>query len=154
MFEDQLSWLDNRLSEITAHEPLAPVFVYCHQSMYNTIAGSLKGQKWNGVRPDDALRAIFAKYPQVLLFNGHSHWVMESYRNAHFADNKLPNIFNTASTAYLWSTTDKEVSVAGSQGYYIKICGDCVLVLGRDFSQNKWIPEACYMVPAVVGTNG
>ncbi len=148
MYDDQLDWLEERLAAISAESPGEPIFVYCHQSMYDTIAGSLKDQDWNGIRSEDEenLRAILAKYPQVFLFNGHSHWIMESYRNAYFASNQLPNIFNTSSVGYLWSTTDKEVSVDGSQGYFVRVYENEVLVLGRDFAQHKWIPSACYVV--------
>lgn len=145
MHDDQLEWLDSRLKDIYSNDG-ERVFVYCHQSMYDTIAGSLKGHNWDGVRPDEKLKAILKKYPKVILFNGHSHWVMQSYRNAYFASDALPNIFNTSSAAYLWSTTDKEVSVMGSQGYYVRVYKDKVAVLGRDFVSRNWIPEACYIV--------
>lgn len=146
MHRDQLDWLEDRLEDITSNDKTAPVFVYFHQSLYNTIAGSLKGHNWNGVEPNDELQAILAKYPQVILFNGHSHWIMESYRNAYFASNKMSNVFNTSSVAYLWSTTDNEVEVSGSQGYYVDIYKDCVIVRGRDFATQKWIPSACYVI--------
>lgn len=146
LHDDQLLWLDARLEAITEETPGEPVFVYCHQSMYDTIAGSLKGQEWNGVRPESALREILAKYPQVILFNGHSHWVMQSYRNAYFSSNELPSVFNTSSVGYLWSTTDREESVSGSQGYYVRVYADEVLILGRNFSDSAWIPEACYSI--------
>ncbi len=146
---DQLQWLETRLEEITTKNPSRPVFLYSHQSTYDTIAGSLKGHNWNGIRPDEKLKSILAKYPQVLFFNGHSHWLMNSYRNAYFASDKMPNVFNTASVAYLWSTTDKEVEVAGSQGYYVSVYKDRVVVKGRDFSAKKWLPSACYTVKNV-----
>ena len=125
------------------------MFLYSHQSTYDTIAGSLKGHNWNGIRPDEKLKSILAKYPQVLFFKGHSHWLMNSYRNAYFASDKMPNVFNTASVAYLWSTTDKEVEVAGSQGYYVSVYKDRVVGKGRDFSAKKWLPSACYTVKNV-----
>lgn len=145
LFDDQLNWLDERLADITAKKD-APVFVYSHQSLYNTIAGSLKGQNWNGIEQNDKLQAILAKYPNVILFNGHSHWIMQSYRNAYFSTNKMSNAFNTSSVAYLWSTTDTEIEVAGSQGYYVDIYKEAVVIRGRDFTTKKWIPSACYIV--------
>ena len=95
---------------------------------------------------DERVREILKKYPQVYFFNGHSHWDMNSHGNAHLATNDLPNVFNTASVAYLWTSYDNPTGeyLRGSQGYYIYVYEDKVLVLGRDFEQEKFIPSACY----------
>lgn len=149
--DTQLSWLDSRLSAASASDKNKPIFVYLHQSLYNTVAGSFKGQGWNGIMQDAALRDILAKYPQVYMFNGHSHWDMNSRGNLYAADGKLPNILNTASVAYLWDSADNPTGdyLRGSQGYYVTVYADKVVVRGRDFEQGKWIPSACYVL-----TNG
>lgn len=36
------------LAKDTAANPEKPVFVMLHQSLYNTVAGSLPGQNWDG----------------------------------------------------------------------------------------------------------
>ncbi len=142
----QLDWFENRLKTITSQEPNKQIFVYLHQSLYNTIAGSFKGQGWSGVMQDQRLREILKKYPQVYLFNGHSHWDLNSVGNMHNATSELPNIFNTASVGYLWSSYDNPTGdyLRGSQGYYIRVYHNKVLVLGRDFEQGKYISSACY----------
>ncbi len=144
--QDQLDWFDNRLNEITTAEPNKPVFVYLHQSLYNTIAGSFEGQGWDGVTQDSELRAIVKKYPQIYMFNGHSHWDLNTRGSMHAKDSELPNVFNTASVAYLWSSYYIPTGeyLKGSQGYYIKVYEDKVMVLGRDFETGKWIPSACF----------
>ncbi len=144
--ETQLTWFENKLKDITTKEPNKQVFVYLHQSLYNTVAGSFKGQGWNGIMQDERVREILKKYPQVYFFNGHSHWDMNSYGNAYMATSDLPNIFNTASVAYLWTSYDNPTGeyLRGSQGYYIYVYEDKALVLGRDFELNKFIPSACY----------
>ena len=144
--ETQLTWFENKLKEVTAKEPNKQVFVYLHQSLYNTVAGSFKEQGWNGIMQDARVREILKKYPQVYFFNGHSHWDMNSYGNAHLATNDLPNVFNTASVAYLWTSYDNPTGeyLRGSQGYYVYVYADKVLVLARDFEKNKFIPSACY----------
>lgn len=55
-----------------------------------------------------SLREIFKKYPQVYLFNGHSHWDMNSPMNMLKATAELSNIFNTASVGYLRSSYDNQ----------------------------------------------
>lgn len=46
--EAQLKWFDELLAKDTAANPEKPVFVMLHQSLYNTVAGSLPGQNWDG----------------------------------------------------------------------------------------------------------
>ena len=87
-----------------------------------------------------------AKYPQIYMFNGHSHWDMNTRGSMHDKSDGLPNIFNTASVAYLWSSFYVPTGeyMRGSQGYYVKIYDGKVLVMGRDFENGKWIPSACF----------
>lgn len=99
--DSQLEWFEGRLKDLTESEPNKPVFVYLHQSLYNTIAGSFPGQNWDGVVQDEKLRAIVKKYPQVCMFNGHSHWDLNTRGSMHDRSDGLPNIFNTASVGYL-----------------------------------------------------
>lgn len=142
----QLDWFDRKLAEITQKEPYKPVFVYLHQSLYNTIAGSFPGQGWDGIMQEDAFKNIVKKYPQIHMFNGHSHWDLNTRGSMHGRTKELPNIFNTASVAYLWSSFYIPTGeyMRGSQGYYVKVYADKVLVLGRDFVNGKWIPSACF----------
>lgn len=142
----QLDWFDSRLSQITSANPDKPVFVYLHQSLYKTVAGGFEGQGWNGVVQDGAFKAIVAKYPQIYMFNGHSHWDLNTRGSMHDRSDGLPNIFNTASVAYLWNSFYVPLVeyAEGSQGYYVKVYKDKVLVLGRDFVNNRWLPSACF----------
>lgn len=148
--DTQLSWFEQRLDVLTKEDNQKPIFVYLHQSLYNTIAGSFKGQGWNGVYngADNKLRNILKNYPQVIMFNGHSHWDMNSVGNMYKADGNLPNIFNTGAVSYLWSSYDipKGEYLKGSQGYYIRVYYNKVLVLGRDFETNQYISSACYVI--------
>lgn len=76
-----------------------------------------------------------------------SHWDLNSNRTMYVKDDRVPNIFNTASVAYLWSSYYKNEGeyLKGSQGYYVEVYNDKVLVLGRDFVESKWIPSACFI---------
>lgn len=44
------------MAEITAKDLNKPVFVLLHQSFYNTVAGSLPGQGWDGVSNEDTVQ--------------------------------------------------------------------------------------------------
>lgn len=145
--DDTLAWLDSKLSE--NRDSSRPTFIFLHQSLYNTVSGSLPGEGWNGVSNDDALRAVLANYPEAIMFNGHSHWTMDSKGNMYEATEELPiNIFNCASVSYLWSGYNYVggENLEGSQGYYVEIYEDRILVKGRDFISNKWISSAQYCI--------
>lgn len=148
MSDAQLQWFDNLMASLTAEQANKPVFVYLHQSLYDTIAGSFEGQGWNGIVQDSAFRQIVSKYSQIVMFNGHSHWDLNSIGNMHSAGDGLPSIFNTASVAYLWDSFYIPTGeyLLGSQGYYLRVYQDKVLVLGRDFANKKWLPNACYVI--------
>jgi hypothetical protein len=145
----QLDWLDNRLWNIAKYEGDQPVFVFSHQSLTNTVAGSSTSQGWSGVIQDSALRFILNKYPNTFLFTSHSHWQLSS-RNEMFQDNSTygstlgTTMFNTASITNLWCDDDKYID--GSQGLHVEVYNDKVVVSGRDFLRKKWIPSAKFTV--------
>lgn len=145
--DKQLSWFDNKMQQLTSSEPNKPVFVYLHQSLYNTIAGSLPGQGWDGIIQDSQFKAIVEKYKQIVMFNGHSHWDMNTRGSMYSKGANTPTIFNTASVGYLWSSFYIPAGeyLKGSQGYYVKVCKDKILVYGRDFTTNQYIPSACFV---------
>ena len=148
MSDEQLTWFDNRMAEITAEDPNKPVFVFLHQSFYNTVAGSLPGQGWDGVVDEEKLKAVMEKYGQIILTNGHSHWELNSDSNMYAGDTTVPVAFNTASVSYLWTSYNVMGGehLDGSHGYYFRIYDDKIVVLGRDFESQKFVPSACYVI--------
>lgn len=160
----QLEWFEKQLKKAKAESATKPVFVYLHQSIYETIAGSFAGQNWDGIvnahtsadddSPRAKLTAILKKYPQVVMFDGHSHWDLDSMGNIHQRNKNsdgLPTILNTASVGYLWSTFNdlndiKGTFEEGSQGYYVRVYDDKVVVMGRDFKSGKYVASAMYEI--------
>lgn len=135
----QLAWLDERLQQNASE--LKPIFLFLHQPLQNTVAGSLIHQDWYGVTEDAELKAIIEKYPQIILFTGHTHWELGAPFT--YYDHK-PAMFNAASIAYLW--TDEDEPKQGSQGYYVEVYSDHVLVRGRDFMNQQWLADVEYKV--------
>ena len=68
---------------------------------------------------------------------------MESERNMKARSKDLPTIFNTAAIGYM---SDGKNNVEGSQGYFVKVYKDRVVVSGRDFANEKWLASAQYLV--------
>ncbi|TVX94720.1 hypothetical protein FPZ44_12625 [Paenibacillus agilis] len=142
--ETQLKWLDEKLSENAS--PDKPKFIFHHQPLKNTVAGAnegtLKTNYWYGVRQDTELKKILTKHPQSILFSGHTHWELGAKDTMYNA--KYATMFNAAATSYLY--TDENKSKDGSQGYFVEVYDDKVLVKGRDFRNDKWIPNAQFEV--------
>lgn len=128
----------------TAAAPEQPVFLFLHQPLKDTVAGSLESQEWYGVTQDKELRSILAKHPQTLLFTGHTHWELEVDNTMYPGNGETATMFNAASVAYLWTNADEHK--AGSQGFYVEVYADKVLVRGRDFTTGSWIEAAQYEV--------
>ena len=144
----QLEWFDNRMKEITKEDPNKPVFVLLHQGVYDTVAGTLPGQGWDGVVQETALKNIIKKYGQIIMFAGHSHWELNSESSFYPGDEEMSVALNTASVGYLWSSYNISGGefADGSHGYYVKVYEDKIVFLGRDFENGLYIPSAMFMV--------
>ncbi|MBW5448760.1 metallophosphoesterase [Cohnella sp. CFH 77786] len=140
--EEQLAWLDAKLGEDAS--PGKPVFVFLHQPLKDTVAGTVEPHKWYGVTEDEELKRVLSKHRQAILFTGHGHWELGSPLTYYDGAGKLPAMFNAASVAYLW--TDEDERKEGSQGYYVEVYADHVRVRGRDFSTGKWVEAAQFRV--------
>ncbi len=152
--DETLEWLDETLAKDRVEGK--PIFLFIHQSIYNTIAGSLPGQGWDGVENFTRFNKVLKKYPEVLMFNGHSHWTLDSEKCMYDGGENFPNIFNTASVAYLWTSYDvqKGENLEGSQGYYIRVYEDKTAVLGRDFTTGEWVASAQFISEYKTNGNG
>ncbi|OPA75151.1 hypothetical protein BVG16_21320 [Paenibacillus selenitireducens] len=138
--EMQLTWLEHQLSEQEAlHHP---VFIFVHEPLKNTVAGSQNRFGWHGIRQDRELKWILSKYPQSILFTGHTHWELGAQDTMY--QTKYATMFNAGSVGYLW--TDDDELKEGSQGFYVEVYDDKVLVKGRDFKHHSWIYEAQYVI--------
>ncbi len=144
--DETLEWLNETLAE--DRNVNRPTFVFLHQSIYDTVSGSLPGQGWDGVENFAKFKKVLSNYPEVIMFNGHSHWTLDSERCMYERNDSLPTIFNTASVAYLWTSYDitKGENLDGSQGYYVRVYEEMIEVLGRDFITGEWVSSAQFRI--------
>lgn len=142
---DVLRWLDETLKKDTDGKP---VFLFLHQPMLNTVSGSSTSEGWSGISNHKELKSVLDKYPNVIMFNGHTHWILDSDNCMFDGDGKTATIFNTASVAYLWHSYDVPTGerMTGSEGYYIRVYEDKIAVLGRNFVTGEWVSSAQFIV--------
>ncbi|KGP83499.1 MULTISPECIES: metallophosphoesterase family protein [unclassified Paenibacillus] len=150
MSAEQLDWLETKLSEQASSEQ--PIFVFLHQPLMDTVAGSMKEQGWYGVNQDTTLKAVLSRYPQAILFSGHTHWQLEAQRTIYEGGGQMPTMFNASSVAYLW--TDEDEHLEGSESLHVDVYRDRVVVKGRNHVTGSWIEGAEYTVHYPVKVNG
>ena len=113
----------------------------------------MDAQGYGNVYNAQAVKDVLKKYNNVSVFNGHTHWDMEADRTMMYLSGGT-HLYNTAGVASLWNEQDgKGYQVAGSQGYYVTVYEDAILIRGRDFTTGEWISSAFYtfsLVPSTV----
>lgn len=139
--DDQLKWFDKTLAQNSVSNK--PIFVFIHQPLYNTVAGSKDGQGCgNDLAQDTQVRQILAKYPQAILFTGHTHWKFGSKDVTYNA--KACTMVGIPSCGYCWTDANAEDDI--SEGYYVEVYNDKVLVKGRNFTNKEWDKTAQYQI--------
>lgn len=143
--KNTLKWLDETIAD--GYEEGSPTFIFMHQAVSNTVAGSLTnlGQEWDGVVNAVEVRSVLRKYPRAILFSGHSHYSMDSVQNAYSGGELFPTTFNTASLANVGAASDGTDNDE-AQGYVIEVHEDSVYVRGYDFAHDEWKASAQYIV--------
>ncbi|WP_165452663.1 metallophosphoesterase family protein [Paenibacillus thalictri] len=131
----QLEWLQERLQ--AGGEPAKPVFVFLHQPLPDTVSGS--GAE-RGVVQHRELAAILGRYPQVILFSGHTH------ARLGMAQTMVRDRFTMIGSSSVYEPYDDDgqrvpQKLRSSEGLYVEVYEDRVMLRGRDFTHQKWIPE-------------
>ncbi|RFU64805.1 metallophosphoesterase family protein [Peribacillus glennii] len=125
----QYRWLELKLSLNAA--PNKPIFVFLHHPLKDTVYGTeRKHDYFDGKR----LKNILRKYPQAILFSGHSHYSLEHPKTVY---QKGFTMVNTSSVSYV--TTHKGRKRGLSQGLLVEVYKDRVEIKAREFSNKSWI---------------
>lgn len=189
--DKQLEWFEKKLAE--DRDINRPTFIIIHQGLMDTVDGCMERDEWDGIiagdaaykawkssgkwntfgKYEDKFREILKKYPEAMMFSGHSHRDMTEFHNYYdptLEGATLPNyLFNTASVAYLSTgffddgTTEATNTNSwhaqtydlygkthqkwnASKGYYLRIYENCIEIWGREFSTAQWVPNAMYRI--------
>lgn len=140
----QYKWLEQKLK---SNKTDNPIFIFMNQSLENTVSGSSTAEGWWGIEDGDKLRELIKEYPQICMFNGLTQWTLDD-KNTMYKSDGEGAIFNTAAVCGLWHSYNKVEGegFAGSQGYYLKVYDDRILVLGRDFTTGEWVSSAQFAI--------
>ncbi len=130
--EEQQTWLKDKLAE--NHQPGRPMFVFLHQPL-----NSNPNIGWVGSDQSDEIKKILAHYPEVILFNSHTH--------ADLSDSSV--VFNLpytkVHTGAVHYTIVQRTQGEGRtrepliKGLYIEVYGKTVVIKGRDLKEKSWL---------------
>ena len=145
----QFQWLKQELADTNKN---TPTFIFLHQPLKDTVAGSLEtlfGQQDYGFSSSrEALRDLLKNYPNATVFSGHSHYTLEEYQTVLYGNGSDATFVNCGSMAYLCNLDSKDIG--GSEGYYVEVYEDYILLRGKEFVYNKWIAGAQFIIPITI----
>lgn len=126
----QLQWLQNKLDEGPQYQP---VFVFLHQPIPFTVAGSDKKY----IVDSEKLRSILRAYPQVIFFSGHSHYTFKYQPRTRYQDQfTMVNVSSVRNPI-----TPFGEKLANSEGLCVEVYENHVEIKERDFSHHVWIEQ-------------
>lgn len=136
--DTQLDWFQNALKN-NKQSP-RPIFVFLHQPIpYITLGGLQHGFviQWQ------KLNAILSQHPEVILFNGHTHYELD-YKNMVSKAN-----FTIVNSSSLAKPIDrnKKLIMNSAPGLVVEVYNKKVVIKGRDFLKQDWISAAEITVP-------
>lgn len=138
----QYNWLEKTL-KIGASSS-KPIFVFLHQPISNTVYGS---ETWGTDFKNTRFINILNKYPQVILFSGHSHNLINHPRTVY---QDRFTMVNTGAVAYTCINVESGYDYGPSeysQGILLNIYKDRVEIKAREFSNHTFINEYTIKFP-------
>ena len=143
IYEEQFDWFKKELESVDKNKF---TYIYLHQPLINTVAGTKPGEANNGINNIGLeITEILKDYPNVVLFSGHTHYSMYGKYTIKIGYGTNANYVNNGSVAYLWKDIDK-VGEVGGQLNFIEVYEDYLIVRARDIIEDKWISNAQYVI--------
>lgn len=135
--DQQYQWLEQTLAINASSNK--PIFVFLHQPITNTVYGSIR---WSAGFDSERLLAILKKYPQAILFSGHSHYLLNHPKSI-YQDGFT--MVNTSSVEYTWFEGGWVPDL--SQGYIVNVYNNRVELKAREFSDGTWVRSTTIPIP-------
>ncbi len=160
----QLDWLEKQLEAYKNESVYLFFHTFLTSAKGNPFMGTGNLQNdlgWHyllyytmGANDEVKLRELLREYDNVTFFNGHSHWAyhmqalnpnLNISKNGedgatfvHVSSVSSPRV--TADYQILWEGTDPDMS----EGYFIEVYEDTLLLYGVDFANNRILSYATY----------
>lgn len=138
--EDQQKWLEEKLAE--NYQPGRPVFVFLHQHMSFSAAGRVS--RWVGIKQDKEIRDILSKYPEVILFSSHTHTFIGSDNMVYIKEPFTAVHTGAVHNPLKFDGINGMRGINGSQGLYVEISKNKLVIRARDFLDKSWVRGAVY----------
>lgn len=130
--DEQYAWLEAELRTASEENPDRPIFLFLHQPLGYTVSGTADG---SDVIPSGKFTDLILQYPQAILFSGHTHFEMGVQRTV-VQSTVGTSFVHAGSISELW---DGESNLSGSQGMFVSVYQDYLLLQARDFISKQWI---------------
>lgn len=145
--DTQLQWLKQTLDKRTGEKK--PVFVFLHQPLPYTVSGtSFCCSNNRAIVQHEELQNLLSNYPEVIFFSGHTHWELKLPQT--FVQDRFAMV-NSSSVFQPWtddgSGGETVLAPEASEGLYVEVYENKVVIQGRDFYNKRWIPEAQFTIP-------
>ena len=131
--ETQLEWLDQTLSEAEGF-----AFVFVHQPLFETVAATYEV---SDLSASDEVKEIVSKYPNTLVISGHTHRSL-SGTVALVKDGNAGYLHDGVVCAVWDGVQDTD----DSQGLILSVYDDHLLIEGRSFEKDAWLPLCSWRI--------
>jgi len=131
--DEQLGWLELKLKENYTFGK--PIFVFLHQPLIGH-----ESNVNDFIIQADRLREILKQFPEVIFFSGHMHRELKLPTTA-FKDGF---VMMSSSSVYLPRDSHGNFLPDKSEGLVIQVKNSQVIIKGRDFMSQTWIPGTTY----------
>ncbi|WP_274363964.1 LamG-like jellyroll fold domain-containing protein [Paenibacillus thermotolerans] len=139
--QEQLDWLKKTVAISASNHK--PIFIFLHQPLPQTFAATNSESNKRPVVQYKELAEILSPYPQVVFFSGHTHWKLNIENQ--FIRGKF-TMADSSSVRQPYNAEDKPAGTKPSEGLYVEVYKDKVVIKGRDFNKQEWIKEAQYTI--------
>jgi len=153
--QEQMEWLEKRLKFYSNKKQ--PIFVFAHQPFKNTVPSTRNGELPNyggSYSNQSAITSLLGKYPNVIVFSGHTHQHLDQDDWALKTDYGFYAV-NTGGIVDTWKLvkdssgkTSEVWNGSSPQGIYMEAFEDKVVIKGRDYKKASFIRE--FVIPLQV----
>ena len=155
---EQITWLSNKFQQYSSRR----IFLFFH--FYIDPVGNVDFIHSDTTYLSETegtsleLRNLLAQYNNVIMFSGHSHLeyrlqALGEYANIKAKTDTMCNLVHISSLAAPRNRLKQYVSEA-SEGYIMDVYKNCIVLRGRDFIKEKFLPIANYLLSTVENNGG